>query len=187
MQETQQKKRTTTNSKLANSRVGLVDRESGEVIEDGSLIYVPRKVRIKEFFMGMQWGFEELARAKLNGEALNVMLLMLGRMDYENEVRLTQKEIGEILSMSKQNVSRAMKALREAKVIDAPDANRIVRFQPGIVWRGKVQKMKAAEAKLAKQRHEEEAAEHHRKADEELAQLLQRAKSSASQREAGGL
>lgn len=187
MQETQPKNRTSSKNPPPSSRVGLVDTETWEVIEGGNLIYVPRKVRVQGFFMGMQSGFEELAMAKLNGEALNVMLLMLGRMDYENEVRLTQKQIGEILSMRKQNVSRAMRALREAGLIDAQDENRIVRFQPEIVWKGKVQKMNAAKAKLAKQRHEEDAAEHHRKADEEINQLLQRANASASQREAGGL
>lgn len=46
---------------VANARVGLVDKETGEVLDEGSLIYVPKRVRIKGFFMGMQEGFEGLA------------------------------------------------------------------------------------------------------------------------------
>ena len=49
----------------ANGRVGILDIETGEVIDDGSLIYVPKKVRIKGFFMGMQDGFEYLAKETL--------------------------------------------------------------------------------------------------------------------------
>jgi DNA-binding transcriptional ArsR family regulator len=187
MPAAEQKTNKKSSSPIANRRVGLVDKESGEVIEDGSLIYVPPKVRIKGFFMGMQLGFESMAKAKLKSEALKVMLLMLGRMDYENEVRLTQKQISEILSMKKQNVSRAMRALREAGVIDAQDENRIVRFFPDFVWRGKVQKLNATKKEIAKRKHEEEVAEHHRKADESVNQLLQRAKASPSQREDAGL
>lgn len=61
-------------SKIASSRVGIVDKETGEVLDEGSLILVPKKMRIKGFFMAMQDGFEFLAKQKLNGESLNVML-----------------------------------------------------------------------------------------------------------------
>lgn len=156
MQAPAQKTRRKSSSPIANARVGLVDKESGEVIEEGSLIYVPRKARIKGFFMGMQIGFEDLAKAKLNGEAMSVMMLLISRMDYENEIRITQTQIGEILSMKKQNVSRAMKALREVGAIDDPDANKIVRLSPDIGWKGKVQNKEKREKELARRRRDGE-------------------------------
>jgi hypothetical protein len=140
-------------SPIVNGRVGLLDNESGEVIDGGNLIYVPRKVRIKGFFMGMQDGFEYLAKAKLKGEAMSVLMLLMSRMDYGNEIRLTQKEIGETLSMKKQNVSRAMKALREVGVLD-PDEPHLVHLNASIGWKGKVQNMRKREKELARKKRD---------------------------------
>lgn len=131
----------------ANGRVGILDTETGEVIDDGSLICVPKKVRIKGFFMGMQDGFEYLAKEKLNAEALNVLLILISRMDYENVIRVSQKEIGDLLSMKKQNVSRAMKALREAGAIEPGDFH-AVQLCPDIGWKGKVQNLRKQQAKV---------------------------------------
>lgn len=135
---------------VANSRVGIVDKETGEVIDEGSLIYVPQRMRIKGFFMGMQDGFEQLAKSNLNGEALNVLLVLISRMDYENVIRISQKDVGEILSMKKQNVSRAMKTLREAGVID-PGEFHAVQLSPDIGWKGKVQNLRKQQSKLFKE------------------------------------
>lgn len=75
MQEAAAQQPTKPKSKkpIANARVGILDKETGEVIDEGDLIYVPKKIRIKGFFMGMQLGFEHITRFKLNGEALNVL------------------------------------------------------------------------------------------------------------------
>lgn len=135
---------------LKNSRVGIVDKETGEVIDEGGLIFVPKKIRIKGFFMGMQEGFEYLAKFKLKGEALNVLLLLISRMDYENVIRISQREVAEILSMKKQNVSRAMKTLREAGVID-PGEFHAVQLSPDIGWKGKVQNLRKQQSKLFKE------------------------------------
>jgi len=141
---------------IANARVGLFDKETGDVIDEGSLIYVPQKVRIKGFFMGMQDGFEYLAKSKLKSEALNVLLLLISRMDYENIIRVSQKEIGDVLGMKKQNVSRAMKTLRVAGVID-PGEFHAVHLSPDIGWKGKVTNMRKQQAKLTKESMERTA------------------------------
>lgn len=104
------------NSK-AVSRVGIIDTETGEVLDEGKMIYVPPKMRIKGFFMANQTGFEVLAKSKLTCEGFRVLMLMISRMDYENAISISQKEIAEILSMKKQNVSRAIKTLRTAGVL----------------------------------------------------------------------
>jgi len=150
MESEQQTVKTKTKKPIANARVGIVDKETGEVIDDGSLIYVPQKVRIKGFFMGMQDGFEYLAKSNLKSEALNVLLLLISRMDYENIIRVSQKEIGDVLGMKKQNVSRAMKTLRVAGVID-PGEFHAVHLSPDIGWRGKVTNMRKHQAKLTKE------------------------------------
>lgn len=131
----------TSKAAVANARVGLVDKETGEVLDEGSLIYVPRRVRIKGFFMGMQEGFEGLAKRKLGAEALNVLMLLMGRMDFENVTRLTHKEIGEALAMKRQNVSRALKALQAAGVIE-PGQHYAIHLHSDYGWKGSVSSLR---------------------------------------------
>ena len=150
MEAEQQTGKTKSKKAIANARVGIIDKETGEVIDEGSLIYVPQKVRIKGFFMGMQDGFEYLAKSNLKSEALNVLLLLISRMGYENIIRVSQKEIGDVLGMKKQNVSRAMKTLRVAGVID-PGEFHAVHLSPDIGWKGKVTNMRKQQAKLSKE------------------------------------
>jgi hypothetical protein len=49
MQEPEAQRPTKPKSKkpIANARVGILDKETGEVIDEGDLIYVPKKIRIK--------------------------------------------------------------------------------------------------------------------------------------------
>lgn len=136
-------------NKIASSRVGLVDKESGELIDDGNLIYIPKKIRIARFFMGMQEGFENLAKEKLKSEELNVFLLLISRMDYENVIRITPKEICETLDMKRQNVCRAMRKLKEAHVIDAGEFHSF-QLCSEIGWKGKVQNLRKEQARQTK-------------------------------------
>lgn len=128
-------------SAIANSRVGIVDKESGEILDEGTLILVPKKMRIKGFFMAMQDGFEFLAKQKLNGESLNVMLFLMSRMNYENEIHVTNNEICAALDMKKQNVYRAMKCLRLSGALEEPTPKSI-RLSIDVAWKGKVANLK---------------------------------------------
>lgn len=139
-----------TKSDSTVSRVGIVDTESGEVIDGGRLIYVPPKLRIKGFFMANQQGFEELAKSDLTGEAFKVLMLMMGRMDYENAITISQKEIAETLTMKKQNVSRAIKSLRSAGVFEA-ESDHVVHLATELGWKGKVANMKKRQSALFKE------------------------------------
>jgi DNA-binding transcriptional ArsR family regulator len=87
--------------------------------------------------MAMQDGFEFVSKKKLNGESLNVMLFLMSKMDYENEVRVSHNEICEALTMQKQNVSRAMKVLKENGVLEEPEP-RTIRLGIDVCWKGKV-------------------------------------------------
>jgi hypothetical protein len=139
-----------TKETRATSRVGFLDMETGEVLEGGRAIYVPPKMRIKGFFMADQKGFEELAKKnKLNGEAFRVLMLMMGRMDYENAISISQKEIGTALTMKKQNVWRAMKLLREAGLFDA-ETDHVIHLATEFGWKGKVQNRSQRNTELYK-------------------------------------
>jgi hypothetical protein len=146
MQAEQQSETHKGKGAVANARVGLIDKETGEVIDEGSLIYVQKRVRIKGFFMGMQEGFESLAKLRIGSEALNVLMLLIGRMGYENVTRMTHREIGEVLAMKRQNVTRALKTLRKVGVIE-PGEHHAIHLHTDYGWKGSVQNLRKQQAK----------------------------------------
>ena len=129
------------------SRVGIIDRETGEVIDGGRMIYVPPKLRIKGFFMANQHGFADLAKSNLTGEAFKVLMLMMSRMDYENAITISQKEIATTLEMKKQNVSRAVKSLRDAGVFEK-ETDHVIHLATELGWKGKVQNLRKRQSEL---------------------------------------
>ncbi|MBC7703451.1 MAG: helix-turn-helix domain-containing protein [Rhodoferax sp.] len=129
------------------SRVGIIDRETGEVIDGGRMIYVPPKLRIKGFFMANQDGFADLAKSNLTGEAFKVLMLMMSRMDYENAITISQKEIATTLEMKKQNVSRAVKSLRNAGVFEK-ETDHVIHLATELGWKGKVQNLRKRQSEL---------------------------------------
>jgi hypothetical protein len=179
MQTEQKSESRKSKAAVANARVGLVDKETGEVIDEGSLIYVPKKVRIKGFFMGMQDGFEFLAKRKMGAEALNVLMLLIGRMDYQNVTRMTHKEIGEALTMKRQNVSRALKALHEAGVIE-PGEHCALHLHSDYGWKGSVQNLRKQQAQDTKKANAHDAIIASAMWDERYAEISQLSKTSDS-------
>jgi len=99
--------------------------------------------------MAMQEGFEELAKSDLTGEAFRVLLLMMSRMNYENAITMSQKEIAETLTMKKQNVSRAIKSLRTAGVFEA-ETDHVIHLATDLGWKGKVANMRKRQSELLK-------------------------------------
>lgn len=67
--------------------------------------------------MAMQEGFIHIAKLGLSGEQMNVLFLIFGKLDFENWLRLSQKEIADELGMKRPNVSRAMKVLTQKGII----------------------------------------------------------------------
>lgn len=65
--------------------------------------------------------FEHVTKAKLSGEQLRVLCCLLSR-EADCAISLRQNEVAEILGMAEQNVSRAIKALKEAGVLRKQDS-----------------------------------------------------------------
>jgi DNA-binding MarR family transcriptional regulator len=103
------------------------------------------------FFMGFQKAFVELARKKLTSGAKNILLLILGKIDYENELKLSQAEIAKLLGMRKQNVSRAITQLVEEGVLQPQDPKRHtrIRLNNRYAWRGTLKTLRARQRSLA--------------------------------------
>lgn len=129
-----------------NKKIGNFDKESGEILDDGVLVYFPKKVKIKErWFMGMQEGFEYLASAPITGAEKSILFLLFSKMDFENFIRISQKEICEFLKMTGPSVSRAMRHLREQGII-IPGPQKTFKLSRELGWKGSVTNMRKAEA-----------------------------------------
>lgn len=61
----------------------------------------------------------------------------MSRMNYENEIRVSNNEICEALDMKKQNVYRAMKCLRMSGALEEPTP-KAIRLSIDVAWKGKV-------------------------------------------------
>lgn len=111
--------------------------------EDGEVTGYLSKTR--KNVLGVHWvaafqdGFTWLAQQGMTGEQWSVFAYLLGQLDFDNYLKIQQKDICEKLHMKKPNVSRAMKKLAELDVISVgPMAGRskTYRLNPRIAHRG---------------------------------------------------
>ena len=80
-----------------------------------------------------------LAQQRLTGEQYSVLFALFNRLDFENYLRISRQEIADFLSMQPVNVSRAMKKLKELKIIiEGPPAGKFktYRLNPYIAHKG---------------------------------------------------
>jgi DNA-binding transcriptional ArsR family regulator len=154
--------------KRDSRQYGVVDKQTGEVL-DGFPILVPRRKRLGEgFFMGIQAAFVNLATRKLTHDGLRVLLYFLGRMEYENHIRISQSDVVRELSLDKSRVSRAIKRLLDEHIL-LPTEERIGRsrfyqLNPEYAWKGKVRnRPKRKESR----RPSPEAGQHGERAEQE--------------------
>ena len=106
------------------------------------------------FFMGFQDGFVEIAKKKLGAEAMKVFLFLLGHIEYENLLVISQVEIARELEMKKQNVSRAIKTLITENVLEIKDPHRKrrQRFRLNLkyAWKGSLKNLPKEQKNSAK-------------------------------------
>ena len=82
--------------------VEQIDSQTGEVMQ-GCMVYIPYRPRLTErWFMAFQDSFEEIAKDEdLTGETFRVLFYLYSKLDFENFIQQTQKEIAEGLRMQK--------------------------------------------------------------------------------------
>jgi DNA-binding MarR family transcriptional regulator len=92
--------------------------------------------------MGIQTAFVHLATLPLTHDARRVLLLMLGRMEYENHIRMSQSDIAKLLGVDKSRVSRAVRLLEKHDIIERSDekVGRTIfyRLDHGFGWKGRI-------------------------------------------------
>lgn len=151
----------TTKEFEQEGRVVLTDTKTGKNIVP-AITLIRQKWKGESFFIGFQSGFIEIAKMKIDAakkkrvgaEAKNVLLFLLGTIEYENEVTVSQIEIARELAMKKQNVSRAIKALIEEGVLKVKDPLRKRRLRMTLsdkyVWKGKLNTLQKEQKKRKK-------------------------------------
>ena len=95
-----------------------VDQKTGEVLQ-GCMVWIPERPKLTErWFMAFQDAFEELAKDReITNEPRRVLDYMFSKLDFENFIQLSQKEIIEILGINKSNVSKAIKLLTRKQIV----------------------------------------------------------------------
>lgn len=134
---------------MGQQRVGMVDQETGELLDGGVLVYVQHRAKIKEgWFMGFQAGFLELAKdEQLRGQPLVVLLALFAKLDFENFIAISQTDLARELGMPRPRFSLAMKRLRDRGVVLAgPKVGtaQTFRLNPGYAWKGNVKNLHQA-------------------------------------------
>ena len=126
--------------KSKSKYIALVDDETGEV--EGYFPLQPKYLSEGGDFMALfQQSADYIAELGLQGVTLNVMLKLIARLDYDNWIRVSQKEIAESLHIKQQNVSRAIRELINKDIIQESKMraglNKCYRFNPLIGHKGR--------------------------------------------------
>ena len=138
-------------------RVGSVDLETGEMLEGAVLgMFFPKRQNgFREGWVAMAQGaLVTLANAGLGEQAMRVLLAVLGRLDFENYLLVSQSELAQTLGMDKGDVSNSIRKLEAAGVlVRGPKAGRssTFRLNPQYGWKGSASNhQKALRARMEK-------------------------------------
>ena len=127
-------------------KIASFDQNTGEILK-GVIVYcgVKQNPYSTGWMMNSQDSLELLASDRdLTKESLRVLMFLMARLDFENWIYITQKEIAEILGLKKQNISKAISLLEEKNIIlKGPKLGRssAFRLNPYFGWKGKVKNL----------------------------------------------
>ena len=73
----------------------------------------------------------------MTGEQLKVMLNLIGRMEYDNRISFKTKDVAESIGINPNNVSRALKVLKDKEIIyKDPNNDNVYKLNPYIGHKG---------------------------------------------------
>ena len=139
-------------------RIDQIDTETGEILSQGCLVYLPKKQHLNygRWFAMNQDICDVLMQFK-RVEDYRVLFALFKRLDFENFINASQADIAKDLNMDKSNVNRAIKRLIAAEaVLEGPKVgiNRTYRLNPNFGWKGSVGNHKKAVSDQMRQRME---------------------------------
>ena len=131
---------------MRRKKIASFDQDTGEILR-GVIVYcgVKQNPYSTGWVMNSQEGLELLASDKdLTKESLRVLMFLMARLDFENWIQITQKEISEKLGIKRPNISKAVLLLEEkAIILRGPKLGRssAFRLNPYFGWKGKVKNL----------------------------------------------
>ena len=131
---------------MRHRKIASFDQDTGEILR-GVIVYcgVKQNPYSTGWVMNSQEALELLASDKdLTKESLRVLMFLMARLDFENWIQITQKEISEKLGIKKPNISKAVLLLEEKGIIlRGPKLGRssAFRLNPYFGWKGKVKNL----------------------------------------------
>ena len=128
------------------TKIASLDLNTGEIMDDGIMVYVKGKVRWHEgFFMGIQDAFIRMSGDReMTADMLRVWMNLLGRLGFENWIVIPQKEVAESVGMQRSNVSRAInKLVAKGLLIKGPKIGRSSSYKINshYAWKGTIKNL----------------------------------------------
>jgi len=106
----------------------------------------PKKHLKKEYGRYFEEEIINIASNKnLNGTDLRVFLCIIGNLEYENILNISQKKLGEMLGIGKKEISKSInKLIKEEylQIIDKIGRQNIYKFNPNIVFKSRAKNHK---------------------------------------------
>ena len=131
---------------MRHRKIASFDQDTGEILR-GVIVYcgVKQNPYSTGWVMNSQEALELLASDKdLTKESLRVLMFLMARLDFENWIQITQKEISEKLGIKKSNISKAVLLLEEKGIISRGrklGRSSAFRLNPYFGWKGKVKNL----------------------------------------------
>jgi len=93
----------------------MIDRDTGEIFHIP--IFTKSTYQGGGFFMAQQEGFIHLAKLGLKGQEMQILMYVLGKLDFENWIRISQAEISKELDIARSHISAGIKKLVEQGIL----------------------------------------------------------------------
>lgn len=132
---------------MNTNKWGMINLGTGEIREDGIPVWPGKKTSVGErFFMAFQDTFFEIAQDReITAEPRRVLDYVMGALDFENFIQVSQAQISKDLGMKQPHVSRALKLLGDKKIIlQGPKIGKSLSYRLNFKygWKGKVSNFK---------------------------------------------
>ena len=131
---------------MGYKKIASFDQDTGEILK-GAIVYcgVKHNPYSTGWIMNSQEALEVIAKDKeITGGIHRVLWFIVARLDFENWIQISQKEICDELEMKKQNVSSAIKLLEQKEIIlRGPKVGKSYAFRlnPNFGWKGDVKNL----------------------------------------------
>lgn len=123
-----------------------VDTATGEILNDGVLVYMPRRTQIKEgWFMAFQDPLMAIAKDNtITKHDFRVLIYFMSRIDFENYIHVSQAEASRALTIAPSHVSAAVARLTsKGYLVRGPKSGRSATFKlsNSLGWKGKAKNL----------------------------------------------